>query len=153
MGGRSGGGAAAPMAQYGIKAQGTDAVIEDLSGGNIQRLVLARELSGPVSLLIAQNPCQGLDYAATSEIRSRLVEARDSGAAVVLLSEDLDELLELADRLLVLFEGRIVFECDRAGMVAAEIGRHLGGRLAGRGGGGRGGRRRVFAPGRGRGGG
>jgi simple sugar transport system ATP-binding protein len=122
--------AMALMGQYGIRAQGTDARIEDLSGGNIQRLVLARELSGRVSLLIAQNPCGGLDYAATTEIRSRLVEARDGGAAVLLLSEDLDELLELADRLLVLFEGRIVWECDRAGMVAAEIGRHMTGRSA-----------------------
>ena len=122
--------AMARMAQYGIKAQGADARIEDLSGGNIQRLVLARELSGHVSLLIAQNPCGGLDYAATTEFRSRLVEARDGGAAVLLLSEDLDELLELADRLLVLFEGRIVLACDRAGMVAAEIGRHMAGRPA-----------------------
>ncbi len=122
--------AAALTAQYGIRAQGMNARIEDLSGGNIQRVVLARELSGPVSLLIAQNPCGGLDYAATTEIRSRLVEARDRGAAVLLLSEDLDELLELVDRMLVLFEGRIVFESDRAGMVAAEIGRHMAGRPA-----------------------
>jgi simple sugar transport system ATP-binding protein len=123
-------GAAALVAQYGIKAQGMDTPIEDLSGGNIQRVVLARELSGPVSLLIAQNPCQGLDYAGTSEIRSRLVEARDRGAAVLLLSEDLDELLELADRVLVFFEGRIVFQSDQPGMVATEIGRHMAGQVA-----------------------
>lgn len=119
--------AAALIAQYGIKAQGPDARIDALSGGNIQRVVLARELSGRVALLIAQNPCQGLDYAATTEIRSRLVEARDRGAAVLLLSEDLDELLELADRLLVLFEGRIVFETERPATVGAEIGRHMAG--------------------------
>ena len=115
------------MAEYRIQAQGADVRIEDLSGGNVQRVALARELSGQVSLLIAHNPCRGLDYAATTEIRSQLVEARDRGSAGFLLSEDLDELLELADRLLVLFEGRIVFESDRAGMVAAEIGRYMAG--------------------------
>lgn len=122
--------AEALMVEYRIQPQGADARIEDLSGGNVQRVVLARELSGPVSLLIAHNPCRGLDYAATTEIRSRLVEARDRGAAVLLLSEDLDELLGLVDRMLVLFEGRIVFESDRAGVVAAEIGRHMAGRPA-----------------------
>jgi simple sugar transport system ATP-binding protein len=115
------------MAKGRIKARGVDARIEDLSGGNVQRVVLARELSGRVALLIAHNPCRGLDYAATTEIRSRLVEVRDHAAAVLLLSEDLDELLELADRVLVFFEGRIVFECGRAEMAVGEIGRHMAG--------------------------
>jgi simple sugar transport system ATP-binding protein len=119
--------AEALMAKGRIKARGVDAPIEDLSGGNVQRVVLARELSGRVALLIAHNPCRGLDYAATTEIRSRLVEVRGHGAAVLLLSEDLDELLELADRVLVFFEGRIVYECARAAMAVAEIGRHMAG--------------------------
>ena len=71
----------------------------------MQRTVLARELSGDVRLLIAQNPCLGLDFAATREIRERILEARNRGAAVLLLSEDLDELLELADRIVVMLDG------------------------------------------------
>jgi simple sugar transport system ATP-binding protein len=101
------------IARYGIRAAGPDARIDTLSGGNVQRTVLARELSGAVSVLIAQNPCVGLDFAATSEIRAQIVAARNRGAAILLVSEDLDELLELADRIAVMFEGRIVYETER----------------------------------------
>jgi ABC-type uncharacterized transport system ATPase subunit len=84
--------------------------IDTLSGGNVQRLVLARELSGQVDLLIAANPCFGLDFAAASEVRRQLMQARNRGAAVLLVSEDLDELLELSDRIAVMFEGRLTYE-------------------------------------------
>jgi ABC-type uncharacterized transport system ATPase subunit len=113
---------------YGIRAASTDAPVETLSGGNVQRLVLARELSERVSLLIAQNPCFGLDLAATSEIRAQIIAARNAGAAVLLISEDLDELLDLADRIAVMFEGSLVFETPRARADAHEIGRHMIGR-------------------------
>ena len=92
--------------------------------------MLARELSGDVRLLIAQNPCLGLDFAATGEIRSRILDARNRGAAVLLLSEDLDELLELCDRIVVMLEGRLVFAIDRGRASAAEIGRHMTGHHA-----------------------
>jgi simple sugar transport system ATP-binding protein len=81
-----------------------------LSGGNVQRAVLARELSEPVSVLIAANPVFGLDLAAVAEIHDRILAARNAGAAVLLVSEDLDELLELSDRIAVIFGGRIVHE-------------------------------------------
>jgi ABC-type uncharacterized transport system ATPase subunit len=84
--------------------------LDTLSGGNVQRLVLARELSGQVELLIAANPCFGLDFAATAEVRRQLMQARNRGAAVLLVSEDLDELLELSDRIAVMFEGRLTYE-------------------------------------------
>jgi simple sugar transport system ATP-binding protein len=113
---------------YGIRAASMDAPVETLSGGNVQRLVLARELSERVSLLIAQNPCFGLDLAATSEIRAQIIAARNAGAAVLLISEDLDELLDLADRIAVMFEGSLVFETSRARADAHEIGRHMIGR-------------------------
>jgi ABC-type uncharacterized transport system ATPase subunit len=116
------------IARYGIRAAGPDARIDTLSGGNVQRTVLARELSGAVSVLIAQNPCVGLDFAATSEIHGRIVAARNRGAAIVLVSEDLDELLELADRIAVMFEGRIVYETDRAKADARTIGLHMASR-------------------------
>ncbi|RPI42394.1 MAG: ATP-binding cassette domain-containing protein, partial [Betaproteobacteria bacterium] len=116
--------------RFRIRCAGPQARVDTLSGGNVQRTVLARELSGDVRLLIAQNPCLGLDFAATGEIRSRILEARNSGAAVLLLSEDLDELLELADRIVVMLEGRLVFAIDRRRASATEIGRHMTGHHA-----------------------
>jgi ABC-type uncharacterized transport system ATPase subunit len=111
--------------RYGIRTRSIDAPIETLSGGNVQRVVLARELSQSVSLLIAQNPCFGLDLEALSEIRAQIMAVRNIGAAVLLISEDLDELLELADRIAVMFEGRLVFETSRTGADVHEIGRHM----------------------------
>lgn len=115
------------IGRFGIRCDGPQARIDTLSGGNVQRAVLARELGGGVRLLIAQNPCFGLDFGATREIRERILQARNKGAAVLLLSEDLDELLELSDRIVVMLEGRLVFETDRAQAGAAEIGRHMTG--------------------------
>jgi simple sugar transport system ATP-binding protein len=110
---------------FSIKTHGPDAPIETLSGGNIQRTVLARELSEEVSLLIAHNPCFGLDLNAVAEIRNKITEARNSGAAVLLISADLDEILELSDRILVMFEGQLVYEtaCDSADVQT--IGRYM----------------------------
>lgn len=106
--------AGALIQRYDIRPPVPDARLDTLSGGNIQRTVLARELSGAVSVLIAQNPCVGLDFSATSEIHSQIITARNRGAAILLFSEDLDELLEVADRIVVMFEGRIVYETPRA---------------------------------------
>ncbi len=111
--------------QFQIKTQGPDALIETLSGGNVQRTVLARELSTKVELLIVQNPCFGLDLKAVSEIRNRILYARNSGTAILLISEDLDEILELSDRIVVMFEGRFVFETPRAAADVQVIGRHM----------------------------
>ncbi len=72
--------------------------------------MLARELDGDVSVLIAANPCFGLDFAAVSEIRSRIMAARNSGTAVLLVSTDLEEIFALSDRILVMSEGSIVYE-------------------------------------------
>ena len=115
------------IARFGIRCAGPRARVDTLSGGNVQRTVLARELPDDVRLLVAQNPCLGLDFAATREIRSRILDARNRGAAVLLLSEDLDELLELADRVVVMLDGRLVFATGRAQAGAAEIGRHMSG--------------------------
>ncbi len=110
---------------FSVKTRGPDARIETLSGGNVQRTVLARELSGDVRVLIAQNPCFGLDLNATAEIRNRIMDARNTGAAVLLISEDLDEVLDLSDRVLEMFEGRIVYETERGQADIHEIGRHM----------------------------
>ncbi len=98
------------IGEFKVKTQGAEAPIATLSGGNVQRAVLARELSESVSVLIVANPVFGLDFAAVAEIHDRILAARNAGAAVLLVSEDLDELLELSDRLLVIFDGRIVHE-------------------------------------------
>ena len=117
--------AQALIARYGIRAASPSARMETLSGGNVQRTVLARELSREVRLLIMQNPCFGLDVAAAAEIRRQIVRARNSGAAVLLISEDLDEVLELADRVLVMAGGRITYETERASADRYEVGRHM----------------------------
>jgi ABC-type uncharacterized transport system ATPase subunit len=112
---------------YGIKTQGENAPIRSLSGGNVQRAVLARELHGEINVLIAANPVFGLDFAAVKEIHTRLRGVRDQGGAVLLISEDLDELLELADRIVVMSEGRIVFETSAADAERHVLGAHMGG--------------------------
>ena len=115
--------------RFKIRAAGPDARLDTLSGGNVQRTVLARELSESPKVLVAQNPCAGLDVAATAEIRGRIMAARNSGAAVLLLSEDLDELLELADRIVVMFEGRLVYETARAAADPQTIGHYMASHL------------------------
>jgi ABC-type uncharacterized transport system ATPase subunit len=112
---------------YGIKTQGENAPIRSLSGGNVQRAVLARELHGDIQVLIAANPVFGLDFAAVKEIHTRLRGVAQQGGAVLLISEDLDELLELADRIVVMSEGRIVFETPAANAERQVLGAHMGG--------------------------
>jgi simple sugar transport system ATP-binding protein len=116
------------IAEYGVKTQGEHAAIRTLSGGNVQRAVLARELSSQARLLLVANPVFGLDFAAVAEIHARLMAARNGGAAVLLISEDLDELLELSDRIVVISEGRIVHETAAAGADRRTLGAHMGGR-------------------------
>jgi general nucleoside transport system ATP-binding protein len=116
------------IAAYGIKAPSDQVPIAMLSGGNVQRTVLARELDGTVALLVAANPCFGLDVKAVAEIRARIVAARNAGTAVLLLSEDLDEILELSDRIVVMREGSIVYETPGAGADARTIGGYMVGR-------------------------
>jgi simple sugar transport system ATP-binding protein len=104
--------AAQLLEQFDVRADGPGAVVGTLSGGNQQRLVLARELAGDPPLLVVEQPTRGLDIAAAATIHERLIAARDRGAAVVIASADLEELIRLADRLLVMFEGRLR-EVDR----------------------------------------
>ena len=115
------------IARYRIKAPSPDAPARTLSGGNVQRMALARELSGEIEVLVAANPCFGLDFAATSDIRSQLMQVRNQGAAILLVSEDLDELFELADTILVMFSGKIVYQTPRASADLAAVGRHMAG--------------------------
>jgi simple sugar transport system ATP-binding protein len=115
------------IAQYRIRTRSLDMPLADLSGGNVQRVVLARELEGGAEVMIAANPCFGLDFSAVAQIRAEIMAARNRGAAVLLVSSDLDEILELADRLVVIFNGQVVHEARVAEADLTEIGRQMAG--------------------------
>ncbi len=93
---------------FGISTPTPQTPVKFLSGGNIQKTILAREIDACASLLVAVYPSRGLDVGATEAVRRRLLEQRDAGRAVLLISEDLDELLTVADRIAVLYEGRVM---------------------------------------------
>ena len=95
-------------ARFSIKTPSLDTPLKNLSGGNIQKLILARELSRRPRVLIAAQPTRGVDIGATEYIHERLLEQRDAGTAILLISEDLDEIQELSDQIAVIYEGRIV---------------------------------------------
>ncbi len=115
------------VADYGIRTPSIHTPIGRLSGGNVQRSVLARELDGEVDVLVVANPCMGLDFAAVAEVHARVRAARDKGTAVLLVSADLDEVLALATRVLVMSEGRIVHETAAEGAQPAALGEYMAG--------------------------
>ena len=113
---------------FSVKTPSPETPISNLSGGNVQRAVLARELSSQqIQVLIAANPCFGLDFAAVEFIHQQILEARNRGVAVLLVSEDLDELLKLADRIMVMSEGKLVYESAIASVDIATIGEKMAG--------------------------
>jgi ABC-type uncharacterized transport system ATPase subunit len=120
-------GAHAAIRDYRIRTSGPRQPVSALSGGNIQRLVLARELGPGCDLLLASNPCFGLDFAAVARIHDDMTAARNGGAAVLLISEDLDEIFALSDRIVVMFEGRLVFETTADPAARATVGRAMAG--------------------------
>jgi ABC-type uncharacterized transport system ATPase subunit len=119
--------AAALVERYRVKTPSTETPIENLSGGNVQRAILARELSGDVEVLIVANPCFGLDFASVAEIRAQIIDQRNKGAAVLLVSEDLDEILELSDRVAVMSGGEITYVSPVADTDRNTIGRYMAG--------------------------
>jgi len=94
--------------EFDVKTPNINYPTKTLSGGNLQKLILARELARNPQILIANQPTRGLDVGATEEIRSRLLDERASGHGVLLISEDLDEILSLSDRIAVIYEGEIM---------------------------------------------
>ena len=108
--------------QFGIQTPGADAPMWSLSGGNQQRVVLARELSGDPAVLVAAQPTRGLDVGAIEYVSARLREAAAAGVGVLLISTELEEVLDLADRIVVIFRGRIVGEMDRADLDVERLG-------------------------------
>ena len=119
--------AAESIESFEIKTPSSSQTTRTLSGGNLQKIIMARELSGMPSLIVAHQPTRGLDIAASEYVRRRLVQERDRGAGVLLMSEDLDEIFQLSDRIAVIFDGRIVAVTEPDATSLEEIGMHMAG--------------------------
>ncbi len=122
--------ALAVMGQFDIRAPHPAAAARTLSGGNLQRVVVARELASAPVVLVASHPSRGLDLAATRFVHDQLRALRDRGGGVLLVSADLDEILELADRIAVIFAGRIVAHLPAAGASRERLGLLMAGKAA-----------------------
>ncbi|HEY3310425.1 MAG TPA: ABC transporter ATP-binding protein [Anaerolineales bacterium] len=112
---------------FSVKTPGIDTPIKNLSGGNIQKLILARELSRRPKVLIAAQPTRGVDIGATEYIHQRLMEQRAQGTAILLISEDLDEIRTLSDRIAVMYEGKITGIVKRDQASVEQIGLMMAG--------------------------
>lgn len=108
--------------EFTVKTPSLDTPLKNLSGGNIQKLIIARELSRRPEALIAAQPTRGVDIGATEYIHQRLLAQREAGTAILLISEDLDEILALSDRIAVIYEGRIMDIVSRQDAVSEKIG-------------------------------
>jgi simple sugar transport system ATP-binding protein len=119
--------AAQAIAEYDVRPTDLTLPAGKLSGGNQQKLIVAREFQRSPSVLIAAQPTRGVDVGAIEFIHRRIVRARDEGAGVLLISSELDEILALSDRILVMYEGRIVAEFNRGQVTERELGMKMGG--------------------------
>lgn len=125
--------AEALVARFGIRSSGIDLAAGKLSGGNLQKLILGRELMKGSAALVVEQPSRGLDVGAVESVWKELLRAREKGMAILLISAELEELLNLADRIAVMFEGRIVGVLDTPVASVEEIGLMMAGVPAGRG--------------------
>jgi simple sugar transport system ATP-binding protein len=117
------------MERFDVRAPGPETSAGALSGGNQQKLIIARELFREPAVLLAVQPTRGLDVGAIEFVHSRIVAERDKGRGVLLLSFDLDETLDLSDRILVIYHGKIVGEFSGERVDRAELGLLMGGRV------------------------
>ena len=113
--------------KFDIRASGLDARVGSLSGGNMQKVVIAREFSFPSDVLVISQPTRGVDIGANEFIHSRILEKRQEGAAILLCSADLDEVFRLSDRIITIYEGRITGEFEAGTISKAEIGYYMTG--------------------------
>ena len=116
------------MQQFDVRAPSATTPARSLSGGNQQKLIIARELHRDPDIVLAIQPTRGLDVGAIEFVHRSLVDVRDKGKAVLLLSFDLDEIMDLSDRIVVLWEGRITGEFDGASATRSQLGLLMGGR-------------------------
>ncbi len=110
------------VTDFQVKTPSLDTPIKNLSGGNIQKVVMARELSLKPRMLVAAQPTRGVDVGASEYIHDRLMEQRAAGTAILLISEDLDEIMQMADRIAVMYEGRIMDIVPHAEATAERLG-------------------------------
>jgi simple sugar transport system ATP-binding protein len=115
------------ITRYSVATPGPHLRARDLSGGNLQKLVLGREFEGKPRVLIAASPTRGLDVGAIETVHAYLRQAAEEAVAVLLISEDLDEILALSDRVLVMYEGELTGEFDPASATVEEIGLAMAG--------------------------
>jgi len=108
--------------RFDVRTPGPLVKVEKLSGGNQQKVIVARELSRPIQLLIANQPTRGLDVGSIEYIHRQIIEMRDQGVAVLLISAELDEILSLADRIAVMYQGNIVATRDVGQVTKSELG-------------------------------
>lgn len=114
--------------QYDVRSgQGSVTVARSMSGGNQQKAIIARELDRDKALIVAVQPTRGLDVGAIEYIHNQLVAERDRGKAVLLVSLELDEVMNLSDRILVMYEGEIVGEFDPKKVTVQELGLYMAG--------------------------
>ena len=123
--------AAELIARFDIRTSGPRQPVARLSGGNKQKVIVARELAAGPSLIIAENPCWGVDVGAIAFIHRQLMEAARDGAAILLISSDLDELFALSDRLAVFYDGRISAQFTREQLDVRTVGAAMSGRASG----------------------
>jgi simple sugar transport system ATP-binding protein len=119
--------AEAIIARYQVKAGGPHATAQSLSGGNLQKFIVGREIDAAPRLLIVSQPTWGVDVGASAQIRAALLALRDAGCAVLVVSEELDELFELSDRMHVMAQGRLSPSISRAHASVAQIGSWMSG--------------------------
>jgi simple sugar transport system ATP-binding protein len=117
----------AAIREYDVRPASADAIAGRLSGGNQQKLIIAREFESKPKFLIAAQPTRGVDVGAIEMIHERILRARNEGTGVLLISSELDEVLALSDRVLVMYEGSIVAEFSRAEADEHRIGFFMGG--------------------------
>lgn len=110
------------IAQFDVRTPGPMEPAGNLSGGNQQKVIVARELGRPVSLVVANQPTRGLDVGSIEYIHRQIIEMRDKGVAVLLISAELDEIMSLSDRIVVMFQGKIVATMDAAETTREELG-------------------------------
>ena len=115
------------ISDFSIKTDGRTAKAQTLSGGNLQKIILARELSASPKVVVAAQPTRGLDVGAIEYVHWRILDARASGAAILLISEDLDEIFQLSDRIAVMYEGRIMGIADGGSASREQIGLWMSG--------------------------
>jgi simple sugar transport system ATP-binding protein len=113
--------------EYDVRTPSIEVEMANLSGGNQQKVIVAREFGRDVKLVIASQPTRGLDVGSIEYIHERIVQERDEGAAILIVSTELDEVMALSDRVLVMFRGKIVAEVDPKKVSAADIGLYMAG--------------------------